>query len=251
MEKTKMRSYLSVSVIAGVLLLAGVTVSASGCSRSAQPPPAVTQEPAAVGTDANATAPPTATAPPAALVSVGESAEGLFDAAHASQWQIATEQLRALNDAASRLPASLPKVDLVAQMRSRIEDVKGSAAAHSRVDTMDFANSITRIVADLSAEFHTEVPIGVVMLDFYGRQLELGIATGRQSTLTRATADLRQQWDRIEPTIVRRGRVDEAKRFTDIVVQLEGARRPADFVAPTRAELDAVDRLEKIFKPTP
>jgi hypothetical protein len=116
---------------------------------------------------------------------------------------------------------------------------------------MEFANSITRIVADLSGEFQTEVPIAVVMLDYYGRQLELGIAARRQSTLVRATADLRQQWDRIEPTILQRGHVDEARRFTDIVVQLEGARRPADFAAPTSAELTAVDRLEAIFRPTP
>jgi len=82
------------------------------------------------------------------------------------------------------------------------------------------------------------------------RCFQLGIATGRQSTLARATADLRQQWDRIQPTIEQRGHVDESRRFTNIVVQLEGARTPADFVAPTRAELDAVDRLEAIFKPS-
>jgi hypothetical protein len=42
---------------------------------------------------------------------------------------------------------------------------------------------------------------------------------------------------------------NEARRFTDIVVQLDGAQAPGDFVAPTRVELDAVDRLEKICKP--
>jgi hypothetical protein len=230
-----------------VLQLAVVPLVLNGCSRPAQAPPA-TQAPAAT----NATAPvtPPADAPPAALVSVGESAEGLFDAARASQWKTATEQLQALNDAASQLPSGLPKADLVGQLRTRIEDVKQSTAAHRRVETMDFANSVTRIVADLSAEFQADVPIGVVMLDYYGRQLELGIATGRQSTLTQATADLRQQWDRIEPTILQRGHVDDARRFTDIVVQLEGARQPADFAEPTRAELEAVDRLEMIFKPT-
>ena len=50
--------------------------------------------------------------------------------------------------------------------------------------------------------------------------------------------------------ILQRGHVDEAKRFTDIVVQFEGAQQPADFAAPTRAELEAVDRLETIFKST-
>jgi hypothetical protein len=233
--------YLAVQV-------ATVPIVLNGCSRPAQTPPVVTQAPA--GTSANATEPPLADAPPTALVRAGESAEGVFDAAAASQWRTATEQLQALNEAASQLPPRLPKADLVAQLRTRVGDVKRSAAAHRRVETMDLANSITRIVADLSAEFQTEVPIDVVMLDYYGRQLELGIATGNQSTLTRATADLRQQWDRIEPTIERRGHVDEARRFNDIVVQLEGARRPAEFAAPTRAELEAVDRLEAIFKPT-
>jgi hypothetical protein len=144
----------------------------------------------------------------------------------------------------------LGKADLVAQLRARIENLNQSVGAHNRVATMDFSNSITRLAADLSAKFQTEVPIDVVMLDYYGRQLELGIVTGRQSTLTQATADLRQQWDRIKPEIERRGHVDEVKRFTDIVVQLEGARRPADFTAPVAAELEAVDRLETIFKTT-
>jgi len=238
----------------GGLLLVGTAVSASGCSRPAQTAPVAAQAPAAPSTNATQPAPAdagpsAADRPPAALVSVGEAAEGLFDAAHTSKWPTATEQLRALNDATSQLPPTLPKADLVAQLRSRIDDVRQSTAARNRVETMDFANSITRIVADLSADFQTDVPIAVVMLDYYGRQLELGIVTGRQSTLNRATADLRQQWDRLEPTIEQRGHVDEARRFTDIVVQLEGARKSADFAAPTRAELDAVDRLEMIFRP--
>jgi hypothetical protein len=239
-----MPSHRSINVIAGGLMLVGLY----GCSRPAPTPPAVTQAPAA--TSAIATAAPLRDPPPAALVSVGESAEILFDAARTSQWQTTTEQLRALSDAAAQLPPDLPKPVLVTQMRSRIDEVRQGAAAHRRVETMDSANAITRLVADLSAEFQTDVPVGVVMLDYYGRQLELGIATGRQSTLTQATADLRQQWDRIEPTIQQRNHVDEARRFTDIVVQLEGAQQPADFAAPTRAELDAVDRLETIFKPT-
>jgi hypothetical protein len=87
-----------------------------------------------------------------------------------------------------------------------------------------------------------------VLLDYYGRQLELGIAASRPSALKQATADLRQTWKSIEPDILRRGHVDDARRFTDILVQLEGAKRPADFIVPARAELAAVDRLETIFK---
>src|ERR1700704_6509221 len=108
--------------------VAVVPIGLNGCSRPAQTPPVVTQAPAA--TSANRTAPPLADAPPAALVLVGESAEGLFDAARTSQWQPATAQLQTLNEAASRLPPGLPRADLVAQLASRIADVNHSAAAH-------------------------------------------------------------------------------------------------------------------------
>ena len=67
--------------------------------------------------------------------------------------------------------------------------------------------------------------------------------------LTRAATDLRQTWNSFERTTLQRGAVDDARRFIDIVVQLEGARAPDDFVEPTRAELDAVQRLEKVFRP--
>lgn len=235
-------------LVYALLQLAAVPLMLSGCSRSEQTPATVAEAPAEVQTPTPATV--SADAPPAVLVRMGESAEELFDSALASRWQTATQQLQALNDDATQLPSDLPKADLIGQLRANIEALQGSTAAHNRVEAMDSANKVTRIVADLSADFQTDVPIGVVMLDYYGRQLELGIAKGDQATLAQATADLRQQWDRLQPTILQRGGVDEAKQFNDIVVQLEGARLPADFAAPTRAELDAVDRLESIFNPT-
>jgi hypothetical protein len=67
--------------------------------------------------------------------------------------------------------------------------------------------------------------------------------------LTRAATDLRQAWNGFEGTILQRGAVDDARRFSDIVVQLEGATAPADFAEPARAELDAVERLTKVFRP--
>jgi len=145
-------------------------------------------------------------------------------------------------------PGTLPKPDLVAQLRSRLEDVEQRVNAHQRIEAMDDANGITLRVADLSAEFQTQVPYEVLMLGYYGRQLELGIASARAPTLTQACTDLRTTWNRIEPAVERRGHVDAARRFTDIVVQLEGARRLADVVAPTRAELAEADQIEKLFR---
>ncbi len=113
---------------------------------------------------------------------------------------------------------------------------------------MGDANEITKLVADLSAEFQTQVPYEVVMLGYYGRQLELGIAAARPELLNRASTDLRSTWNRIQPEVERRDHLDETGRFTDIVVDLERASRPAEYVAPTRAELAAAERIEKLFQ---
>lgn len=189
--------------------------------------------------------------PPAALINIGESARLLFDAAYASDWSVAAERVQSLNESASELPMQLPKPDLVAQLQSRLKFVRENVSGHQRVQTMDDANAITRLVDELSTEFHNQVPFEALMLGFYGRQLELGLASQQPSLLTRSAADLESTWKRIEPAIERRGHADDAKRFSDIVVQLVGARRPADFVSPARAELSEADRIEKLFqKPT-
>jgi hypothetical protein len=82
----------------------------------------------------------------------------------------------------------------------------------------------------------------------YGRKLEIGIATGRPSTLTRATIDLRSTWDTLRDVVEQNGWSEAASRFTDIVVQLEGAARPADYVSPTRAARAEADRMQKLFR---
>jgi hypothetical protein len=179
---------------------------------------------------------------------VGEAAESLFDAALVKDWRAAAGQLEALQASAADLPENLPKPDLVAQLRSRAQELGPSVAARRRVETMDDANGIFRIVVELATKWQTRIPIEIILLDYYGRQLELGIASGKESTLKQATADVRSTWNTVERTILERGHVEDAKRFTDIVVQLEAARTPQDFVPLARAELAAVDQMQNIFR---
>jgi hypothetical protein len=179
---------------------------------------------------------------------VGDAAESLFNAANSKDWRAAGGQLEALQASAADLPGGLQKPDLVVQLRSRIDHLGPSVRAHQRVETMDDANGITRLVAELATKFQTRIPYEVILLDYYGRQLELGVASKRLPMLQQTAADIRSTWNRIERTILERGHVDDAKRFTDIVVQLEGARSVDGFVAPARAELAAVDQLQDIFR---
>ena len=194
---------------------------------------------------------PSADRPPAGLLELGDAAKWLFDAAYASDWRTAAERMRSVSQSASALPSNLPKADLVGQLQASVQYASDATNARDRVETMDEANTITRLVADLSSEYQGQLPYEARMLGYYGRQLELGLVAGRPSMLAQSANALQSAWTRLEPTMERRGQVDEAKRFTDIIVQLAGARRPADYVAPTRAELSEADRIEKLLGQRP
>lgn len=230
--------------VLGIVTTGLILLIAGGCSdRERAQPSAVNSAPVVQQSTT------VVNSPPPALLEVGERAEELFDAARVSNWTDAAVALDAMNESAADLPATFSKPDLAARLQSRLEEVEDAASTRHRLQTMDLANGITRLVAELTADDNTEVPSALVMLDYYGRELELGLAVGDQARLKHTAVDLQQTWNRFERTILQRGAIDEARRFTDIVVQLERAQAPADFVAPTREELEAVDRLEKIFRP--
>ena len=187
--------------------------------------------------------------PPSSLVEIGDAAEQLFDAARLSSWSAADVAVQTMRTSSEGLPTTWPTPDLAGRLLSRLAEVEASASARRRVQTMDFANGITRVVADLSSEYRMPVPYSLVLLDYYGRELELGIAAGDPIRLAQTTADLQQTWNRFESAILQLGAIDEARRFTDSVAQLVDARVVSDFVAPTRAELVAADALKRLFKP--
>jgi hypothetical protein len=227
--------------IAALVLLA--TIGVPACSRSDDAPVIAVTSTAEPPRDAV----PAADRPPFALVDIGESARHLFDAAEAGNWSATASALQTIDRAKSDLP--LPGRDeVVSQFEARLASLRGSVRTRDRIGTLMDANALTRMVAEISESFQTTVPFEAVLLGYYGRQLAVGIARGDQAMLARATADLRTVWNKFQATVERHGWIDEDRRFTDIVVQLEGATRPEEFVAPVRAELDEAERIEQRFR---
>jgi hypothetical protein len=181
-------------------------------------------------------------------VGIAESAAVVFDRARTLKWGEASATGQALYESAATLSVGALQPDLAARLKSRVAYLRSSVKAADRVRSMDAANSITHVVAELCSPYQDEIPYKIVLLDYYGRQLELDLVASRPSTIKRATADLRQTWRSVERSVLQHGDVDAARRFTDIVVQIDGAQHP-DLVAPVRAELAAVGRLKKIFTP--
>ena len=239
---------MSNAVYCTVIASVAGTIVLCGCTRR-QPSPPPTNASISAPVAAADPRPPTAERCPAALVEIGKSAAVVFDHARTLQWGEASATGQALYESAATLSVGALQPDLAARLKSRVAYLRSSVKAADRVRSMDAANSITHVVAELCSPYQDEIPYKIVLLDYYGRQLELGLVASRPSTIKRATADLRQTWRSVERAVLQHGDVDDARRFTDIVVQIEGARRPADLVAPMRAELAEVDRLKKIFTP--
>ena len=221
-----------------------VAAGLAGCSCTATPAPAAN----------SAVSPlyrvvPLAYRPPPALVEMGELTGWLFDAADAGDWSNAAELLASINESASRLPDPLPHPQLAGRLQSRLEHLAEQVRLRNRVAAMEDANATALFVADISGWFQLpEESYAAYLLSCYGRQLEIGIATGRLSTLTRATTELQSTWDTLRGDVEQNGWSEAASRFTDIVVQLESAENPADYVAPTRAVRAEADRIEKVFR---
>jgi hypothetical protein len=189
--------------------------------------------------------------PPPALARVSDSAEQLFNSASSSDWTAAAEQLMTLRMAEAELPVPTQTADLRGQLHTYVMAVADHVTARDQAHTMDDANLITRLAADLSSKYGLRVPFEVTMLAFFGRQLEVALITGNHALLERTIVDLRQAWNRVEPVILSRGLVDDARHFTDIVVTLEGARRDVDYDRAARAELDAAHKLARNFAAAP
>jgi hypothetical protein len=191
---------------------------------------------------------PAADEPPAAVVEAADAARYLFDAARDSNWDEAASQLEALRTAMAALPNDLGAPKLRHSVRIRARELARTVPANERVRTMEAANEIIQSAADLAHTFHTSTPAAMTLLDYYGRQLEIGVAAHRPSLVRRATADMRQAWNELRPELERQGRIDEVRRLTDIVVSLEGTTRAADVQRLARAELDEVQHLEATMR---
>ena len=112
---------------------------------------------------------------------------------------------------------------------------------------MQEANQATLIAANLTAPFHPAVPVDVTRLDYYGRELEIGTAANNLVKLQATGAAMRKTWDELRPTIVARGGATEAKKFDQLMAQVQAAQSPVDFGRVAAPVLDEVDKLEKLF----
>ena len=73
-----------------------------------------------------------------------------------------------------------------------IAALEKAVGAKDRQVTMQEANQITLIAADLSEPFHPQVPVDIARLDYYGRELELWSAVKNEAKLKEGSRRLEE-----------------------------------------------------------
>ena len=178
---------------------------------------------------------------------LGHNAENAYDYVKAGDWTKARASVDSLSAAARGAQAkeifgherdlseSLARLDTAVTQRSRAQGLRE-------------ANMLTQLGALLAAANDPPVPAAVTMLDFYGRELEIGAETKDAAKLSNAASAIRNIWDQQRPIVVARGGTAEAARFDSVVANVSAARTPAQYAGTVTPLLDEVDALEAVFR---
>lgn len=181
---------------------------------------------------------------PVSLINAGEFGENIYDAAKTGDWKTANAKLNELKTAAKTMTEE--KIGST-NFETTLGKLEKTVAGKEKTATLIEANQITLEVANLTAKYNPAVPVEVVKLDFYGRELEIWAAEKNEAKLQETAKQIRQNWDAVKAKIEAKGGNKEAAAFENLVVKTDAAKTPADYAKLATPILDEVDNLEKVF----
>ena len=231
-------------IILVAALMTGITVTEVSISRLVQAE--------GVNTPTATTTTPTTSKTnqvPTSVSEVGEVGENIYDAAKAKDWTEAIAKFNSLKDATKRLDKDSrinenPNED---QLDTAIAALNKSVSAKDQLATMREANRVTLLATNLSKPFHPSVPVQVNLLDYYGRQLEIGVMAKDMTQINATAKDISSTWNAVRPEVESHGGSAQAQKFDNLVAQVQAAKSDNEYSLLATAVLDQVDNLEKVF----
>ena len=177
---------------------------------------------------------------------IGTHGENAYDHVNTSDWAAARASVDSLITAMRKnggANAGTYYTDLLESV-SRLDT---AVNLHSRIDGLRYANHVTGIGARLAEGENTPVPAAVTMLDYYGRELEIGALAADTTQLSRAAFGISTTWAGLRPQVVTRGGDNEALRFDTVVRAVTASKTPPQYAKVATPVLDQVDALEAVF----
>ena len=177
---------------------------------------------------------------------LGRHSEDAYEQVKAADWTAARASVESLH-AAMRSAQSQDTVGHGVKALESLAKLDSAVARRSRAEGLNEANRLTQIGGLLGAAHDPRVPAYVTLLDYYGRELEIGAAATDTARLSRAALAIRTTWNEVRPTVVSRGGTAEAARFDSVVAQVTAARTAGEYGRAATSVLDQVDALEAVF----
>jgi hypothetical protein len=202
-------------------------------------------------TAASSTAPTGAAAAaapiPAAVNEVGTYGEDLYDQAKTPNWVAAKAYLDSLHTAATNLPRTDQIQSQRSQLDSAITALDQAVASRNSAAALEAANRITFLSAQMTTPYHGATPTEVLLLDYYGRELDIWSARKDTAKLKQTAAALTSTWNALRPTVEKNGGSVAAGHTDALVARINAAKSPAQYARVATPFLDEVDELEKVF----
>jgi hypothetical protein len=185
---------------------------------------------------------------PSSLIGAGEFAENIYDHAAANDWKSAAVSVQALGEAAKKVRADVRhRSDVKVALDGHVLALDRAVGEHNRWVAMREANQVTLAVAELTAVYKVRVPVELMRLDYYGRELEIWAEAKDMARLRATSAQMVEEWDRLRPAIDARSPATEGQKVGDLLAQVEAAQTAADYARLSKPVLDEVDHLETFF----
>lgn len=218
-------------------LIAVGTVLVAACSRDSTPRARDTLAQSVVSTSARG-------APLFEIV--GTQGENAYDNVKVADWKAARASVDSLSEAIS-IAAVGDTTSHGAEIKEAVASLDTAVTLQSRIRGLTAANQLTRIGASLPGAATTPIPAAVTLLDFYGRELEIGAETKDAQRLARTAADIRTTWTDVRPLVLSHGGAAEAASFDALVARVMAAKVPTEYASVALPFLDHVDSLEAVF----
>jgi hypothetical protein len=186
---------------------------------------------------------------PAKFARIGEYGEDLYDFAKASQWRKADKFLNRLQKSYSGLDTrSGSNSGLLSRLGQRIGALSQAVGSRNSASASQVANQITFDVAKFTAQANAPVPLAVTLLDYSGRELELGSTLGNLSVIKKNVGTIRQTWNAVRSSVLDQDGASEAKTFDGLVQRLKVDQSFAQYGRLATMILNEVDHLETVFR---
>ena len=184
---------------------------------------------------------------PAAITDVGTYGEDLFDQAKLGDWVKARAYLDSLHAAANKLSSDSSIQSQRGALDNAIASLDTAVPARKSALALDAANRVTYVAARMTIPYKAATPTEIMLLDYYGRELDLWSARKNLPKLKETATALESTWNTVRPAVVSNGGTAAAAQTDDLVAVLKAAKSPADYARVATPFLDQVDVLEVVF----